>query len=120
MPSSPYANLTKLIQAVSLLAAPGGTTIKVLMSRLGISRRSAFRMLEALTDLGLPLVDERRDLSTEKIYRLLEDYTQRLPNMTLPSLDLTPQERYFLEAILEGRSLQASSSAVNRPGIAGD
>lgn len=111
MPSSPYANLTKLIQAVSLLAAPGGTTIKVLMSRLGISRRSAFRMLEALTDLGLPLVDERRDLSTEKIYRLLEDYTQRLPNMTLPSLDLTPQERYFLEAILEGRSLQASSSA---------
>lgn len=111
MPSSPYANLTKLIQAVSLLAAPGGTTVKMLMSRLGISRRSAFRMLEALTDLGLPLVDERRDLSTEKIYRLLEDYTQRLPNMTLPTLDLSPQERYFLEAILEGRSLQASSSA---------
>lgn len=108
---NPYANLTKLIQAVSLLAAPGGVTVKMLMSRLGISRRSAFRMLEALTDLGIPLVDERRDLSTEKIYRLLEDYTQRLPNMTLPTLDLSPQERYFLDAILEGRSLQASSSA---------
>ncbi len=28
---NPYANLTKLIQAVSLLAAPGGTTVKTLM-----------------------------------------------------------------------------------------
>jgi predicted DNA-binding transcriptional regulator YafY len=108
---NPYANLTKLIQAVSLLAAPSGTTVKMLMSRLGISRRSAFRMLEALSDLGLPLVDERRDLSTEKTYRILEGYAQHLPTFSVPSLDLNPQERYFLEAILEGRSLQASSSA---------
>ena len=111
MPSSPYANLTKLIQAVSLLAAPGGATIRTIMSRLGISRRSAFRMLEALTDLGLPLVDERRDLSTEKVYRILEDYAQRLPNFAVPSLDLNPQERYFLDAILEGRSLRPTSSS---------
>lgn len=109
---NPYANLTKLIQAVSLLAAPGGTTIKTLMSRLGISRRSAFRMLEALTDLGLPLVDERRDLSTEKTYRILEGYAQRFPTFAVPSLDLTPQERYFLDAILEGRSLRDSSSSM--------
>lgn len=108
---NPYSNLTKLIQAVSLLAAQGGTTIKTLMSRLGISRRSAFRMLEALTDLGLPLVDERRDLSTEKTYRILEGYAQRLPTFAVPSLDLNPQERYFLDAILEGRSLRDSSSS---------
>ncbi len=108
---NPYANLTKLIQAVSLLAAPGGTTVKTLMSRLGISRRSAFRMLEALTDLGIPLVDERRDLSTEKIYRLLDNYAKKLPNLSLPSFDLNDQERFYLDAILEGRSLQASSSA---------
>lgn len=108
---NPYANLTKLIQAVSLLAAPGGTTIKTLMSRLGISRRSTFRMLEALTDLGLPLVDERRDLSTEKTYRILEGYAQHLPTFSVPSLDLNPQERYFLDAILEGRSLRDSSSS---------
>ncbi|HOY89713.1 MAG TPA: WYL domain-containing transcriptional regulator [Bacillota bacterium] len=108
---NPYANLSKLIQAVSLLAAPGGATIRTIMSRLGISRRSAFRMLEALTDLGVPLVDERRDLSTEKVYRLLADYAHQLPNLALPSFDLNSQERTFLDAILEGRSLQASSSA---------
>ena len=108
---NPYANLTKLIQAVSLLAAPGGSTIKNIMSRLGISRRSAFRMLAALTDLGLPLIDERLDLSTEKTYRILEGYAQRLPNFAVPSLDLTAQERYFLDAIIEGRSLRDSSSS---------
>ena len=109
--SNPYANLTKLIQAVSLLAAPSGTTVKMLMAKLGISRRSSFRMLEALTDLGIPLVDERRDLSTEKMYRILDGYAQRLPTFTVPSLDLNPQERYFLDAILEGRSLRDSSSS---------
>ncbi len=68
-------------------------------------------MLEALTDLGIPLVDERRDLSTEKIYRLLDNYAKKLPNLSLPSFDLNDQERFYLDAILEGRSLQASSSA---------
>jgi len=107
---NPFANLTKLISAVSLLASPGGTTIKTLMSRLGISKRSAFRMLEALGDLGFPVIDERRDLSSEKTYRLLDDYTQRLPNLTLPTIDLNPQERFYLDALLEGRSLQNASS----------
>lgn len=109
--SSPYANLCKLISTVSLLASPGGTTIKGIMSRLGISRRSAFRMLEAVTDLGFPITDERVTFSTEKTYRLLDDYTRRLPNLALPSLDLSPQERYFLDAILEGRALRDSSSS---------
>jgi len=63
-----------------------------------------------LTELGFPITDERIALSTEKTYRLLDDYTQRLPNLTLPSLDLTHQERYFLDTILEGRSLQGPST----------
>jgi len=102
---NPYANLTKLIQAVSLLAAPGGTTVKTLMAKLGLSKRSVFRLLEALGDLGFPIVDERRDLSAEKVYRLLDNYAKKLPNLSLPSFDLNDQERFYLDAILEGRSL---------------
>ena len=107
---NPFANLTKLISAVSLLASPGGTTVKNLMSRLGISRRSAFRMLQALGDLGFPVIDERLNLSSEKTYRLLDDYTQRLPNLTLPTINLNSQERFYLDAILEGRTLQGPST----------
>lgn len=107
---NPYANLTKLIQAVSLLAAPGGTTVKTLMAKLGLSKRSVFRLLEALGDLGFPIVDERRDLSAEKVYRLLDNYAKKLPNLSLPSFDLNDQERFYLDAILEGHSLQDHST----------
>lgn len=108
---NPYSNLTKLIQAVSLLAAPGGTTVKMLMAKLGLSKRSVFRLLEALGDLGFPIVDERRDLSAEKVYRLLESYAQKLPNLALPSFDLNAQERFYLDSLLEGRSLQSHSTS---------
>ena len=107
---NPYANLTKLIQAVSLLAAPGGTTVKTLMAKLGLSKRSVFRLLEALGDLGFPIVDERRDLSAEKVYRLLDNYAKKLPNLSLPSFDLSDQQRFYLEAILEGRALHSHST----------
>ena len=49
---NPYSNLVKLVSTVSLLAAPGGTTVKTIMAKLGLSKRSVFRLLEALGDLG--------------------------------------------------------------------
>lgn len=107
---NPYSNLVKLVSAVSLLAAPGGTTVKMLMATLGLSKRSVFRLLEALGDLGLPIVDERRDLSSEKVYRLLETYATKLPNLTLPAFDLNAQERFYLDSLLDGRSLQSHST----------
>lgn len=107
---NPYSNLVKLVSAVSLLAAPGGTTVKTLMAKLSLSKRSVFRLLEALGDLGCPLVDERRDLSTEKVYRLLDNYAKKLPNLSLPSFDLNDQERFYLDTILEGRSLHSHST----------
>jgi len=107
---NPYANLVKLVSAVSLLAAPGGTTVKTLMAKLGLSKRSVFRLLEALGDLGFPIVDERRDLSAEKVYRLLDNYAKKLPNLSLPSFDLNDQERFYLDSILEGHSLHNHSA----------
>lgn len=107
---NPFSNLVKLISAVSLLAAPGGTTVKTLMAKLGLSKRSVFRLLEALGDLGFPIVDERRELSAEKVYRLLDNYAKKLPNLSLPSFDLNAQERFYLDAILEGRTLHSHST----------
>ncbi len=108
--ANPFSNLVKLVSAVSLLAAPGGTTVKTLMARLGLSKRSVFRLLEALGDLGFPITDERRDLSSEKVYRLLESYTQKLPNLAIPDFDLNAQERFYLDGLLEGRTLQSQST----------
>ncbi len=104
---NPYANLVKLVSAVSLLSTRSGATIKALMDRLHLSKRSVFRLLEALNDLGFPMVDERHNLGGEKTYRLLETYVKKLPNLTLPGFSLTAQESFYLDALLDsGASLR--------------
>jgi len=68
---------------------------------------------DPVTGLEFPRLVERRDLFTEKTYRILEGYVQCLPNFCVSSLDLNPRERFFLDAILEDRSLwDFSSSAI--------
>jgi predicted DNA-binding transcriptional regulator YafY len=96
-----FANSVKLLTAVSLLASPAGTTIKKLMARLGISRRTAFRLLAALEELGIPLTDEQPKAHSEKTYRLMEPYVIKLPNMALLNPGLTGQEIETVISILD-------------------
>ena len=70
--ANPFSNTVKLLTAINLLAAPQGTTINGLMENLSISRRSAFRIVQALERLGFPLVEDRPLPKTEKTYRLLD------------------------------------------------
>jgi predicted DNA-binding transcriptional regulator YafY len=57
--TNPFANSVKLLSVVTLLSSPQGMTVKGLMKRLGISRRSVFRLLAAMEELGFPLIDEQ-------------------------------------------------------------
>lgn len=43
-------NLIKLIRAIDLLAASGGTTVGVLCSELELSSRSVFRMIKTMRE----------------------------------------------------------------------
>jgi predicted DNA-binding transcriptional regulator YafY len=96
-----FANSVKLLTAVGLLASPAGTTIKKLMARLGISRRTAFRLLAALEELGIPLTDEQPKAHSEKTYRLLDSYILKLPNITIPNPGFTSGETDFLLDMLD-------------------
>jgi len=98
---NPYANLVQLLNAITLLSQPSGTTIKALMERLEVSRRTVFRLLEALDELGFPLVHDRPEFGGEKIYRLLDSFIQRLPNISLPGFSFSPREAIYLKAILD-------------------
>ena len=95
-----FSNLVKIVQAVSLLSSTNGTTIKSLMEHLKLSKRSVFRLLEALTDLGFPITDERICFGGEKTYTLVSSYVSQLPNISLPSISFTTQEKLFLEYTL--------------------
>lgn len=99
--SNPFATSIRFLSAVRLLSAPQGSTIKSLVENLNISRRSVFRLLRALEDLGFPLVDSQNQPKGEKTYRLLDSYVQKLPNMTIPNPNLTKDEIELILSILD-------------------
>jgi len=98
--ANPFVNSIKFFTAINLLASPSGTTIRGLMYHLNISKRTAYRLLEALEELGFPLIDEQPKPREEKIYRLIDSYILKLPNMTIPNPGFTPHEIEFLLSVL--------------------
>ena len=98
-------NLIKLLRAVDLLASPSGSTIQKLEKELGVSRRSVYRMLDALQELNFPVYDEAVPLSREKRWRLEESYVQKLPNIDVPNINFTIYEVLFLHYLLSKTSL---------------
>ena len=108
--SSPFSNSIKFLNAINLLANPSGTTLRGLMYHLDISRRTAFRLLDALEELGFPLVDEQLKPRAEKTYRLIDSYVLKMPNMSIPNPGFTKSELEFLLGVL------ALFDTVNQPG----
>ena len=99
--TNPFANSVKFLKAINLLASPGGATIKRIMEELNISRRSAFRLLQALEEVGLPLIDGQRRPRAEKIYRLLDSYVLKLPNIVILNPAFTGEEVELILTILD-------------------
>ena len=99
--ANPFANTVKFLKAVNQLASPQGATIKRLMEDLCISRRSVFRLLEALEELGIPLIEEQPQPRVEKTYRVFDSYVLKLPNMTFLNPELTVTEMDRLLAALD-------------------
>jgi len=99
--TNPFTNIIKFLTAINLLASPSGATLQRLMERLNVSRRTAFRLLNALSDLGFPLIDEQPKARNEKTYRLMDSYVIKLPNVSIPNPGFTPQELELLLSVLD-------------------
>ena len=99
--ANPFSNTVKFLKAVSLLASPNGTNIRGLTDYLGISRRSVFRLLNALEELGFPITDSQPNPKAEKTYRLPASYVLKLPNIAIPDPRLTNEEIINILAVLD-------------------
>jgi predicted DNA-binding transcriptional regulator YafY len=116
--ANPYANSVKFLKAVNLLASPKGTTIKDMMENLCISRRSVFRLLDALQELGFPLLDDQHVSKSEKTYRLLDTYVLNLPNMAIPNPCFSEPETEILLSMLDFcMDIQQSEGVILLKGI---
>lgn len=84
-------NIVKLLRAIELIARPQGAGIRDLGQELGIDRRSVYRLLDTMQDLGFPIYDERGE-GKSKTWRFESGYLKKLPNLQLPELKLTVPE----------------------------
>jgi len=99
--ANPFTNTIKFLTAINLLASPSGATVRRLMDQLNISRRTAFRLLDALEELGFPLIDKQPKPRGEKTYRLVDSYVLKLPNLAIPNPGFTEAETEMLLSMLD-------------------
>jgi len=94
-------NLKKLLDAITLLAQPTGTTISSLCRCLEIDKRQAYRVLETLqSDFKFLIDKEKAVVGGEVRYYLDRDQYKRLSDMKVADLNLSLTEiiaLYFLK-----------------------
>jgi len=109
-------NLIKLLRALELLSKKTGTTIEEMAEHLEVDRRSVYRMINVIEELGFPLYDDKIPLEREKRWRLTESYLKKLPNMNIPDINLTLSEIISLHllrgeaSLFKGTEIESISS----------
>jgi len=96
-------NLIKLLKAIELLSKKEGTTIEEMAENLEVDRRSVYRMINVIEQLGFPIYDDKIPFEKEKRWKLEESYLKKLPNMTIPDINFTLPEVLSLD-LLKGRA----------------
>jgi len=54
-------NLVKLFRALECFAKPAGTTVRELQNALSLDRRSVYRLIGTMEELGFPIWAEREN-----------------------------------------------------------
>jgi predicted DNA-binding transcriptional regulator YafY len=96
-------NFIKLLKTLDLLASPQGITIDEMAEKLETDRRSVYRIMNIVEQLGFPVYEERVLFDRRKRWRLLESYLKKLPNMSVPDINLTLSEIIALH-MLKGQA----------------
>jgi predicted DNA-binding transcriptional regulator YafY len=105
-------NLIQLIKMLGLLSRPQGVTVKEFSDELGVCVRTVSRRLTALQRMGIPIYDDKIPLEREKRWFIDDAYVTRLPNLTLPNIELTYPEIICL-CMLAGESVLFTGTEVD-------
>lgn len=93
--------IKKLVDAITLLSQPTGTTIHALCERLDIDKRQAYRVLDEIQSEFKIMIDKDKALlSGETRYYLDKEFTRRLSEIKVAEMNLTLAEiisLYFIK-----------------------
>ncbi len=106
------SNAEKVDKALELFSKSEGTTLEELGNELEIDRRSVYRLIHVIEELGFSIYDEKIDFEREKRWKLEASYLKNLPNMKVPDIHLSLPEiisLYLLRSegsLLKGTELE--------------
>ena len=89
-----YHSLVQILAAARLIGKESGTTLAELQEHLGIARRSVFRTLEALDELGYPYY---RDEEHDGRYKLVHPTFPPAKWLPLPPVEFSTEDRIVLD-----------------------
>ena len=98
-------HLVKVLKAVEILTLPSGATMEELREGLEVDRRTVYRIRETLEELNFPIYEDYSGLDGKKRFRFADSYLKKLPNMSVPRLDLTLSELIALYFIHSNRQM---------------
>lgn len=105
--------IVDFIKAVDLFSRPQGVTRKEFAEHFDIKDLKAlYRARNVIEMLGFPVVEMDTD-GKEKRWSLAEDYVKKLPNISIPNLNLTLSEIIFLY-LVKGESTLYKGTGIEK------
>jgi predicted DNA-binding transcriptional regulator YafY len=98
-------HLVKVLKAVEILSRSGGATMDELREGLEVDRRTAYRIRETLEELNFPIYEDNSAFDGKKRFRFADTYLKKLPNLSVPELNLTLSELIALYFIRSNRHM---------------
>lgn len=95
-----YRSIIQVLVAARLISRPQGATIADLKDKIGISRRSVYRLIEALQELDYPIFDEE-ETGRERVIKLNESRDRLKWWVPLPTIRFDFQDRVLLDFLLQ-------------------
>ncbi len=99
----------QLLRTITAISRPQGATIEELVQLLGVGRRSVYRELAIIEELGFPLEEPELSAENRRRHRLMDDYVRKLPNITVPDLTLSLEELAALNMLRADMGLYAGT-----------
>jgi len=108
------ANIVKLLKTIDLISSRRGATVKQIAEELEVSKRSAYRQLGVIEELGFLLEDIKDPIENETRKRLDPEFHQKIGPMNLPNIKFTASELIALYLLKgEANTYRGSGLAAN-------
>lgn len=108
------ANLVKLLKTIDLISGRRGVTVEQIAEELEVSKRSAYRLLGVVEELGFLIEDIKDPVENKTRKRLDNEFHQKIGPISLPDIKFSPSELVALYLIKgEANSYRGSGLADN-------